>query len=189
MKHSRVINSLGYAGLLPFLAAVWAAYAQLSFWEWPASQLFLSYSVIILSFLAGALWGKAKELEESEISCLLLIGSNGFALTGWLAVLLGKDYLPAGLAVSMTGFILVYLVEHKTQGLLLQGMGSAYLKFRLTLTCVVCLAHGRLGPEGARGGGPGRKSGHSVQHCRLSPRRRVDRLTGPAAGVWRRGST
>ena len=97
--------------------------------------------MIILSFLAGALWGKAKELEESEVSCLLLIGSNAFALTGWLAVLLGKDYLPAGLAVSMTGFILVYLVEHKTQGLLLQGMGSAYLKFRLTLTCVVCLAH------------------------------------------------
>ena len=141
MKHSRVINSLGYAGLLPFLAAVWAVYAELSFWEWPASQFFLSYSVIILSFLAGALWGKAKELEESEVSCLLLIGSNGFALTGWLAVLLGKDYLPAGLAVSMTGFILVYMVEHKTQGLLLQGMGSAYLKFRLTLTCVVCLAH------------------------------------------------
>ena len=90
MKHSRVINSLGYAGLLPFLAAVWAAYSELSFWEWPASQLFLSYSVIILSFLAGALWGKAKELEESEVSCLLLIGSNGFALSGWLAVLLGK---------------------------------------------------------------------------------------------------
>ena len=141
MKHSRVINSLGYAGLLPFLAAVWASYAELLFWEWPASQLFLSYSVIILSFLAGALWGKAKELEESAVSCMLLIGSNAFALTGWLAVLLGKDYLPAGLAVSMTGFILVYLVEHKTQGLLLQGMGSAYLEFRLTLTCVVCLAH------------------------------------------------
>ena len=41
----------------------------------------------------------------------------------------------------MTGFILVYLVEHKTLGLLLQGMDLAYLKFRLTLTSVVCLAH------------------------------------------------
>ena len=90
MKHSRVINSLGYAGLLPFLAAVWALMPSCLFWEWPASQLFLSYSVIILSFLAGALWGKAKELEESAVSCLLLIGSNAFALTGWLAVLLGK---------------------------------------------------------------------------------------------------
>ena len=141
MIHSRVINYLGYAGLLPFFAAVWAAYAELSFGAWTASHLFLSYSVIILSFLAGVLWGKAKELEESNVSRLLLIGSNVFALTAWLAVLLGRDYLSAGLTVSMTGFILVYLVEHKTQGLLPQGMDSAYLKFRLTLTSVVCLAH------------------------------------------------
>ena len=141
MIHSRVINSLGYAGLLPFFAGVWAAYAKLSFGAWSASHLFLSYSAIILSFLAGALWGGAKELEESSVSRLLLIGSNVFALTAWLAVLLGRDYISAGLAVAMTGFILVYLVEHKTQGLLLQGMGSAYLRFRLTLTSVVCLAH------------------------------------------------
>jgi len=141
MIRSHVINSLGYAGLLPFLAAIWAAYANLSFGAWPASHLFLSYSVIILSFLAGALWGKAKELEESNVIRLLLIISNIFALMAWLAVLLGRDYLSAGLAVSMTGFILVYLVEHKTKGLLLQGMDSAYLKFRLTLTSVVCLAH------------------------------------------------
>jgi len=141
MKHSRVINFLGYAGLLPFLVAVWAAYANLSFGKWSTSYLFLTYSVIILSFLAGAMWGKAKELEESNVSRLLLIGSNVFALTAWLAVLLGKDYLTLGLAVSMTGFILIYLVEHRTQELLLQGMGSTYLKFRLTLTSVVCLAH------------------------------------------------
>ena len=141
MIHSRVINSLGYAGLLPFLAAAWAAYADLSLGAWSAPHLFLSYSVIILSFLAGALWGKAKELEESNVNRFLLVGSNVFALTAWLAVLLGKDYLSAGLAVSMTGFILVYLVEHKTRRLLLQGMDSAYLKFRLTLTSVVCLAH------------------------------------------------
>ncbi len=141
MIHSRVINSLGYAGLLPFLAVVWAAYADLSFGAWSASHLFLSYSVIILSFLAGALWGKARELEESNVNRFLLISSNVFALMAWLAVLLGRDYLSAGLAVSMTGFILVYLVEHKTRGLLLQAKDSAYLKFRLTLTSVVCLAH------------------------------------------------
>ena len=141
MIHSRLINSLGYAGLLPFLAAVWAAYADLSFGTWSTPHLFLSYSVIILSFLAGALWGKAKELEESNVNRFLLISSNVFALTAWLAVLLGRDYLLAGLAVSMTGFILVYLVEHKTRGLLLQGIDSTYLKFRLTLTSVVCIAH------------------------------------------------
>ena len=141
MIHSRLINSLGYAGLLPFLAAVWAVHAELSFGAWSASHLFLSYSVIILSFLAGALWGKARDLQESNVNRFLLISSNVFALTAWLAVLLGRDYLSAGLAVSMTGFILVYVVEHKTRGLLLQGMDLAYLKFRLTLTSVVCLAH------------------------------------------------
>ena len=141
MIHSRLINSLGYAGLVPFCAAVWASYAELSVGAWSASHLFLSYSVIILSFLAGVLWGKAKELEESNVSRSLLIVSNLFALTAWLAVLLGRNYLSAGLAVSMTGFILVYLVEYKTQGSLPQGMDSAYLKFRLTLTSVVCLSH------------------------------------------------
>ena len=141
MINSRVINSLGYAGLLPFLVAVWAAYAEQSFGAWSASHLFLSYSVIILSFLAGALWGKAKELAEPNVGRLLLIGSNVFALTAWLAGLLGTDYLSAALLLSMSGFILVYLVEHITQELLLQGMGSAYLKFRFTLTSIVCLAH------------------------------------------------
>ena len=141
MINSRVINSLGYAGLLPFLAAVWAAYLELSFGAWSASHVFLSYSVIILSFLAGTLWGQAKRLKEPNVSRLLLIGSNVFALMAWLGVLLGRDYLSAGLLVSMTGFVLVYLVEHKTQELLLQGMRSAYLKFRFTLTFIVCLAH------------------------------------------------
>ena len=94
MIHSRVINSLGYAGLLPFLAAVWAAYAELSFGAWTASHLFLSYSAIILSFLAGALWGKARELEEPNVGRLLLIGSNVFALTAWLAGLLGNVDIP-----------------------------------------------------------------------------------------------
>ena len=141
MKLPLVTNTLGYAGLLPFFAAAWATHANIPFGEWSASFVFLSYSAIILSFLSGALWGKAKELEESDVSRMLLILSNVFALTAWLAILLGETYLSAGLAISLIGFILVYLIEQKTQGLLLKDIGSAYLKFRRGLTTGVCLAH------------------------------------------------
>ena len=141
MKLPLVTNTLGYAGLLPFFAAAWATHANISFGEWSASFVFLSYSAIILSFLSGALWGKAKELEESDVSRVLLILSNVFALSAWLAILLGKAYLSAGLAISLIGFILVYLIEQQMQGLLLKDMGSAYLNFRRVLTTAVCLAH------------------------------------------------
>ena len=141
MKHPLVTKSLGYAGLVPFFSAAWAAYANVSLWGWSASFVFLSYSSIILSFLSGALWGKANELQESDVSRMLLILSNVFALTAWLAILLGETYLSAGLAISLIGFILVYLIEQKTQGLLLKDIGSAYLKFRRGLTTGVCLAH------------------------------------------------
>ena len=141
IKNPLLTNSLGFAGLLPFFAAAWGVYANVPFGERSASFLFLSYSVVILSFLGGALWGKAKEIGESAVSRFLLIVSNILALTAWSAMLLGEAYLSAGLAVSLIGFISVYLVEHKTQAILRDDMGSAYLRFRLTLTTVVCLAH------------------------------------------------
>ena len=54
-RAEKVISALGYAGLTPFVAACGLLYAGE---EARASQLFLSYSAIILSFLGGTHWGR-----------------------------------------------------------------------------------------------------------------------------------
>ena len=54
-RAEKVISALGYAGLTPFVAACGLLYAGE---EARASQLFLSYSAIILSFLGGTHWGQ-----------------------------------------------------------------------------------------------------------------------------------
>ncbi|MEJ6526752.1 MAG: DUF3429 domain-containing protein, partial [OM182 bacterium] len=54
-RAEKVISTLGYAGLTPFLAACGLLYAGE---EALGRQLFLSYSAIILSFLGGTHWGR-----------------------------------------------------------------------------------------------------------------------------------
>ena len=141
MKNTVVINALGYAGLIPFLAAAAAVTMDMSIGPLDAGEVFLTYSAIILSFLGGALWGKARELLESSLSISLLLLSNLFALSAWAVLLLGESWLIPGLLISMTGFSALYLVERITADRLLAEVGPVYLQFRWTLTVVVCAAH------------------------------------------------
>jgi hypothetical protein len=84
---------LGYAGLLPFygfLAGSW--------WlrDWPAAvsvQGFVIYSLGILSFLGGSLWGRVQLLDEPGAARLII--SNGVVLFGVAAVLTAQAWLAA----------------------------------------------------------------------------------------------
>ena len=60
MQNRPVMLMLGYAGLLPFYAFLLGAW-QLR--DWPAAisvQGFVIYSLAILCFLAGTLWGRVQ---------------------------------------------------------------------------------------------------------------------------------
>ena len=110
-RAEKVISALGYAGLTPFVAACGLLYAGE---EARASQLFLSYSAIILSFLGGTHWGRllssGKTLELGA-GLFALVTSNVFALLAWSALLLSHGNIIYPFIILTTGFVLLFLVE------------------------------------------------------------------------------
>ena len=101
MQNRIMMLSLGYAGLLPFygfLAGIW--------WleGWPAAvsvQGFVIYSLGILCFLSGTLWGRVQSLEEPFAARLLI--SNGLVLFAVAAVLTAQAWLAA--VALMVGYL------------------------------------------------------------------------------------
>ena len=80
---------LGYAGLLPFVffsGLAWSANADLRTW---AAHGFIVYSLTILAFLAGTLWGSARSLP-AEVKPGRLLVSNLMAVFGAAAAISGS---------------------------------------------------------------------------------------------------
>ncbi|TQV78927.1 DUF3429 domain-containing protein [Exilibacterium tricleocarpae] len=126
-------KQLGYAGLIPFVAIATAI------WWLPESRqqagyVFVTYSVVILSFVAGALWG---QLSQSNVqnSRLLFLLTNVLALVGWGVLFV---YPLLALILLSFGYIGIYVIES-------QWMASTYTKgyltLRLRLTSGVLLSH------------------------------------------------
>ena len=141
MKNAAIINCLGYAGLIPFWAAAWAMLGDRTLFQLSPALIFLTYSAIILSFLGGTLWGKARELADGFLSAGLLLLSNVLALSAWLMLLLGETFMVPGLLIALIGYAILCAVEWVSTSQVLGGVGESYLRFRLTLSSVVCLAH------------------------------------------------
>ena len=140
-----VIKGLGYAGLLPFLLAMYLLLSGSLLQASDVVAVFLSYSTVILAFLGGTLWGRVSLLQESPSTALLLVASNLIALFGWANLLLGlasEKVAVAGLAI---GFVLVLLVESRFVRFLFAGINpqsrNSYLNLRITLTSIVVLLH------------------------------------------------
>ena len=133
MRNRTVMLGLGYAGLLPFygfLAGAWL----LSDWPGAVSvQGFVIYSLGILCFLGGTLWGRAQTVEEPRITRLLI--SNGVVLFAVAAVLTAKAWLAA--VALMGGYLALLWYERGAEHL-----PSWYAAMRRNLTLGVVLAHG-----------------------------------------------
>ena len=82
---------LGYMGLIPFLFGLLLSLTDSQFLGLSGETLFITYSVVILSFLSGILWGNGIENFESQSSNKALILSNVIVLAAWVAVLLGEQ--------------------------------------------------------------------------------------------------
>ena len=133
MQNRRVMLGLGYAGLLPFygfLAGVWL----LSDWPGAVSvQGFVIYSLGILCFLGGTLWGRVQTGAEPLIARLLI--SNGVVLFAVAAVLTAKAWLAA--VALMGGYLALLWYERGAEILPIW-----YAAMRRNLTLGVVLAHG-----------------------------------------------
>ena len=133
MSNRAVMLMLGYAGLLPFygfLLGIWLLQ------DWPAAvsvQGFVVYSLAILSFLGGTLWGRVQSLEKPLMARLLV--SNGVVVFAVAAVLTAKAWLAA--VALMCGYLALLWYERGTEVL-----PQWYGVMRRELTLGVVVAHG-----------------------------------------------
>lgn len=133
---------LGYMGLVPFLFGLLLSLTDSQFLGLSGETLFITYSVVILSFLSGILWGSGIENFESQSSNKALILSNVIVLFAWLAVLLGeqKEFLTT--LILIIGYIAVWRAERSMREENQSEGPDGYFDMRTRLTSSVVLMHG-----------------------------------------------
>lgn len=107
--------SLGYLGLIPFIVGVVSYATQINIKEIGGDHLFVSYSIIIFTFLAGVLWGNGI-YQTSEVGArLALIMSNVFALMSWFMLFIISSHnilIVTGLAI---GYLAIWFIERSNR--------------------------------------------------------------------------
>lgn len=141
-------EALGYAGLIPFVAAA----AGLLVLPDPAqrdlaARALLGYGAVILSFLGAVHWGLVLRDRPVDAARRLAVGVLP-ALAGWATLLLP---LENALALQVAAFGGFWLYEHRVLGAPALPLG--YLALRRWLTLIVCatLALALIGPSLAAG--------------------------------------
>ena len=142
-----IMKVLGYAGLLPFfITAVVMLNAVMNgpglqsaaIFNLYAPYVFISYSAVILSFMAGTLWAKWESGGNSTATNAAVIFSNVVSLTAWLALLvifISSIMTVFAVTVLFVGFASLLWVERLTK------TASNYWKMRVKLTSAVLLMH------------------------------------------------
>lgn len=133
---------LGYMGLIPFLFGLLLSLTDSQFLGLSGETLFITYSVVILSFLSGILWGNGIENFESQSSNKALILSNVIVLAAWLAVLLGEQQEFLTTLVLIIGYIAVWRAERSMREENQSEGPDGYFDMRTRLTSSVVLMHG-----------------------------------------------
>ena len=133
---------LGYMGLIPFLFGLLLSLTDSQFFSLSGETLFITYSVVILSFLSGILWGNGIENFESQSSNKALILSNVIVLAAWLTVLLGEQQEFLTTLILILGYIAVWRTERSMREENQSEGPDGYFDMRTRLTSSVVLMHG-----------------------------------------------
>lgn len=127
------IRGLGFCGLLPFLLFVLGIWFLRDYPRALSQQGFVIYSLAILCFLAGSLWGTAMQRQGTD-KLLRLVVSNGIVIFAALSVLTAQAVVAA--ALLALGYLATLWYE--------RGSGSRsgwYASLRLQLTLLVVALH------------------------------------------------
>lgn len=128
-------QTLGYMGLIPFIISFYLSIENIT-WQIDTQQLFIAYSAIILSFVAGTLW-QANDHDKHNAKKII---SNIVSLFAFLALLVNNHLALTILAIN---YLFLFLYESKLVKLNKQhDINPAYMKMRFRLTLVVILLHG-----------------------------------------------
>ncbi len=128
----RLIQLLGYAGLLPFIGLTFLQLWPQLFAFTPPFPAFQSYSQIILAFMSGVLWPVLYQQSERFFPVWVV----SFALLSWFSSLLAPSQQ---LLVLAAAFVALRLFEVRQKSQL--SYSSAYSRLRNQLTTVVVLCH------------------------------------------------
>ena len=122
---------LGYLGLLPFIVSLYIS-TEIVFLGIPTKQVFIAYSAVILSFIAGSIWRKDSQNFFDKQNVI----SNLFSLLAFASLLLDQKL---ALIILAVGFMLLFLYEKSLskQNKLL----TDYMNMRFWLTSIVVLLH------------------------------------------------
>lgn len=141
MSVNKIATLLGCMGLLPFVAALLASVSGTSFLSISPHWLFTSYSAVILSFLAGSLWGRLLSGGFDFDSGALMVVSNLAALGGWVSLLSSDSQVRLSIAFLGLGYLVVLACEYIAIERLYREVYLGYLRLRLGLTITVVIMH------------------------------------------------
>jgi hypothetical protein len=136
MNHSKWITLLTYLGALPFFLAVYVSFSSNPILGVDGFQWFATYGLLILSFMAGTLWGQM--IDQSVKVKRIAIASNAITLAAWFAFLLADPAII--LTIITAGFVMLYALEVFVMRHLERP--DYYLTLRLRVTALVVVAHG-----------------------------------------------
>ena len=139
LSNQRLISSLAFFGLLPFFGTTFLTMAGILPLMMDPKKIFVGYSVVILAFLSGSLWGKVLDQADSIPSKVILVTSNLIALLGWASI--GLSNYSLVIATLGLGYILILSLEYRFAGLLFGDISHTYFKLRFKLTSIVLLIH------------------------------------------------
>ena len=122
---------LGYLGLIPFLAALGFTFLPLTLSN-SAMTIFIAYSAIILSFLAGSQWSESRKQRSFFKQSFSIITS----LIAFCSLL-----IPALVSLHMLPicYLLFWFIERKLS--INDRDQQRYIAMRTRLTSIVFLCH------------------------------------------------
>ncbi|MEX1220760.1 MAG: DUF3429 domain-containing protein [Idiomarina sp.] len=138
-KKNKLTNLLGYLGLLPFLAATVLEVIDADFLGKSGLTYFASYSAIILSFMAGTLWGKVLSANDEGGTAVAFIMSNVFALAAWASLLMERSVIT--LVILVIGYALLWFTEKNPAVGQSNYCPITYGRLRRRLTIIVVVLH------------------------------------------------
>ena len=129
----RLMHILGFAGLSPFLFFSLGVWFLGSYMQALSLRGFIIYSLAILCFLAGTLWGSAMHYPE-RAKFLRLLVSNGIVIFAVVALLVAQPVVCAFLL--MLGYLATLWYEKGSS-----DQEGWYLRLRSRLTSVAVVLH------------------------------------------------
>ena len=137
---SLLSRCLAWFGILPFLIAILLVALGSTLFTVSGELLFVTYSAIILTFMAGTLWGQCSH-EPTTVNVNAIFVSNIWAIIAWLSVVLtqvNEAIIIVAILLLALGYFHVLIQERKVR---LLAASESYLTLRTQVTCKVITLH------------------------------------------------